>query len=217
MEHGNFNWIAPYYDFLASCVFWNEIGNLEDSLLPHIKESSHVLVLGPGRGSLLRKICDRLNSKGFLSAVDSSERMIASCKRKLEDSSSDRVNLICHDWSVAFPQEYDCIILPFFADMFVNEKLGTIFSHCRAGLSEQGKVLLLDFFPPKPRNSLRCWWQKSLIRLMYVFFRFTCGIQAKKLPDYLRMSQESGMEERLLLSSKLGFMRAYALLPKSVE
>lgn len=175
---GNYNNIAPYYDLLSHIVFGNAMMRTHAFLVNAIPANASILVIGGGTGYILEEIAKKHHSGLRITYVDISEKMIAlSRKKNAGDNEVVFINRSILD--TIFDQTFDVAITPFFFDNFSGDTSKVIFDKINAALTPGGVWLFADFLITS-QSSL---WQKLLLKLMYMFFRALCGIEASNLPD----------------------------------
>ncbi len=214
MRETNFDSVAGVYDILGSCIFGDRFERLEHACVQALDPKADILVLGPGRGRILRQILEKENFKGSLVAFDTSSRMLDACESGLlhiSEERKDKIELHHLSWEQAFPRHVDVIVLPFFADMFQEDKLQRLFKLCSHNLRMGGRLYLLDFFEPESGSKIERVVQRALLRSMYLFFRLSCSIEAKKLPPYEICWRNAGFRPIVLQSFDHGFMRLVEL------
>jgi ubiquinone/menaquinone biosynthesis C-methylase UbiE len=84
--------------------------------------------------------------------------------------------------------KFDVVITPFLFDNFTEETTGKVFNHLHNLLIPGGLWLNADF------QLTGKWWQKLLLRSMFLFFRMLCNIEASKLPDIDKQFESHGYE-----------------------
>jgi ubiquinone/menaquinone biosynthesis C-methylase UbiE len=175
MPTGNYDKVAPYYDFLSRLVYGNAINHAHAFLVSFIPPGSSVLIVGGGTGQILTEIVKKHSSGLRIVFVDNSAKMIALAKRKFVGSNL--VTFITDTiQNVILQQSFDVAITPFLFDNFSSITASSVFSKINRLVKPQGLVLFADFVANN-------FWQKSLLRIMYSFFRFTSNIEARQLPD----------------------------------
>ena len=108
--------------------------------------------------------------------VEVASKMISLAQKK--NSGSNKVEFINRAVEdVPFENQFDVVITPFLFDNFTEGSLQKIFAHIHPNLKPGGLWLNADF------RLTGKWWQKVLLKSMFVFFRIICSIEAKKLPD----------------------------------
>ena len=175
---GNYDTVAPFYDWLSRFVFRDAILQAHSFLVDAIPASSSVLIAGGGTGFILEEIL-RKHAIGLeITYVDISKKMIAlSKKRNIGGNKVLFINKSIHD--AVFLNQFDVVITPFFLDNFTNSTAKTVFAKIDSSLASGGLWLFADFQLSEINNV----WQKILLQCMYFFFRLLCGIEASHLPD----------------------------------
>jgi ubiquinone/menaquinone biosynthesis C-methylase UbiE len=174
----NFDVIAPYYDGLSQLVFGRKIKKSQIEALKFIQPCSTILILGGGTGWILEEL-SKIHPSGLtITYVDISLKMIhLSKRRKTLLNTVDFINDSIQNISLE-NDHYDAVISPFFLDCFSGATVQSVFYKINTSLKINGLWLNIDFCLTEKSN----FWQKTLIRLMYTFFRFICNIEATKLP-----------------------------------
>jgi SAM-dependent methyltransferase len=193
----NYNAVAWFYDALSRLVFGSSIKKAQIDLLPLIPANSKILIVGGGTGWILEEIA-KLHPSGLeITYIDSSSKMIEHSKQR--DYAANQVHFIetsIEDYllhpSPTLPKGkgvsplrgdgrgvVDVIITPFIADCFSQSAWQQVFTKINASLKPTGIWLYTDF----QLNDKSLLWQKLLLKLLYLFFRITCRIPAKQLPD----------------------------------
>lgn len=85
------------------------------------------------------------------------------------------INAVIEDAGI--DNQYDVVITPFLLDNFTDGALQKIFLQLDAALEPKGIWLYSDF------QNTNVLWQKAVLKIMYLFFRSFCGIDATHLPD----------------------------------
>ncbi len=177
----NYNAVAWFYDGLSSLVFGSSIKKAQIDLLPLIPNNSKVIIVGGGTGWILEEIT-KLHPSGLeITYVDSSSKMIErSKKRNYAANKVEFIETSVEDYLLLYTDHlYDAIITPFIADCFSQSAWQQVFTKLDASLQPNGMWLYADFY----LNNKSPQWQRFLIKLLYIFFRITCRIPAKQLPN----------------------------------
>ncbi|GAB3413072.1 class I SAM-dependent methyltransferase [Niabella aquatica] len=174
----NYNFIAPYYDFISRLIFGKAIIRAQTCLLSHIAPNSSLLIAGGGSGWILEEVA-RLYPAGLtITYIDNAAKMIALAKKR--NCGANKVIFICDAIeNCPFTQQFDCIFTAFFFDNFKIEKAAAIFEILHPHLKPGGNWLYTDFVP----TSVAKKWQKILLKTMYFFFSVVSGIEAQELAD----------------------------------
>ena len=85
--------------------------------------------------------------------------------------------------------EFDVIITNFYLDLFSDEKLGRTVQHINEHTTAPAVWLAADFIDGQ------AWWQRWMLKAMYLFFNALCDIDAKRLPNWHLRLQEGGWKE----------------------
>jgi ubiquinone/menaquinone biosynthesis C-methylase UbiE len=172
---GNYDHIAWFYDTLARLVYGKAILRAQQYLIGHIPAGANILIAGGGTGWILEEIA-RLYSSGLtITYVDLSSKMIAQARRR--NAGNNKVTFITAPAEKAPPGKYDVVMTPFLFDNFSDSTLQSTFSAIDRLLVKDGVWLYCDF------QDAGKWWQKALLKIMYAFFRVSCGIETAHLPD----------------------------------
>jgi ubiquinone/menaquinone biosynthesis C-methylase UbiE len=175
---GNYNSIAPFYDFLSKAVFGTAIVNAQRFLIQMIPPKSIVLIVGGGTGWILEEIC-KVHQEGLqIVYVEPSEKMIAISRKR--NAAGNKVSFI----NDAIPEaalngSFDAVITPFLFDNFSGQTAQRVFDKIDRLLAPEGLWLFTDF--QLVRKSVL--WQLIMLKIMYLFFRIVCRIEAHHLPD----------------------------------
>ena len=184
----SFNFVAPFYDFLARLVFGQTLKNAQSTLLPHLPFHASILVIGGGSGWILEQVLTRCNPQ-FVLYLEASERMMAMAKQKTsQHPKRERVIFRCGTENDLQTDEcFDVLITPFVLDLFPEEVLmSQLIPRLQNTLHPGGYWLVTDFVPT------RIGWHKLLTRAMYGFFRLMAGVKARRLPNWpMYLSQYS--------------------------
>lgn len=175
----NYNFIAPYYDFISRLVFGKAIVGAQNSLLPYIPANSDVLIVGGGSGWILEELA-RLHTSGLnITYLDNSTGMIALAKKR--NYGNNTVAFVCEAVEqYETNKKFDCIYTPFLFDNFKSEKAAFVFEKLHRLLKPGRYWLYTDFIPTQNTKN---YWQKILLSLMYFFFTTVSKIETKELVD----------------------------------
>lgn len=188
----SFDFVAPYYDFLAHLVFGNKLLDAQCKNLKNISANRtkiSVLIVGGGTGKYLRAFCDRFTN-AHVTYVEASEKMLSLAKKKVKNADLDRVEFVLSKWEDFYTENiYDVLITNFFLDCFSDRTLPIIVDKGYERLARKGIWLVTDFkHQPKVPGRL-------LIKVMYSFFRFVSNLETRNLPDYNTLFKHSGLSK----------------------
>lgn len=174
----NYNSIASFYDRLAKMIFGNAIKNAQKFLIQAIRPGSTVLIIGGGSGWILEEIT-KIRSKGIkITYVELSEKMIALSRKR--DTGTNEVFFLNESiQDVILDQEFEYVITPFVIDNFSAATAAIVFQKINDLLLPRGIWMFADF-QISGKNTL---WQRMVLKIMYIFFKAICNIEASQLPD----------------------------------
>jgi ubiquinone/menaquinone biosynthesis C-methylase UbiE len=162
----------------------------QQSLLPLIPPPARVLVVGGGTGWILEEIA-RVYPTGLnIDYVEISSNMLDLARKR--DCKANRVAFIhtaIEDYNA--PAEYEVIMTPFLFDNFSRERAIEVLKKLNAMLKPQGLWLFTDFHIDEGINR---FWQKALLRSMYVFFKNISDVEADQLPDMQQLFSNYNFE-----------------------
>jgi len=171
-----YNNVAWIYDRLARLIYGRALIEAQLHLLKAIPPQSRILIAGGGTGWILEEITHIHPSGLNITYVDISDKMIAlAAKRNIGKNKVTFINAPIQD--LVATDSFDIIITPFLFDNFTDQNLPAIFSKLHVLLTPKGLWLYCDF------QNTNVLWQKSLLKIMYLFFRLICGVEASHLPD----------------------------------
>jgi ubiquinone/menaquinone biosynthesis C-methylase UbiE len=171
----NYNKIARSYDLISWIVYGKALINAQVGLLKYIPANSRVLIVGGGTGWILEEIA-QIHSGLTIDYIESSEKMIALSEKR--DHGTNHINFINLPVENYITEErYDVIFTPFFFDNFKVDKIEFVFTKLNELLKQDGIWLYADFIDNGK------WWQKLLLRTMYLFFKITTNIETQELVD----------------------------------
>jgi len=195
----NFDRIAPIYDLLSRLVFGRSIIDAQVHFLNRIPQGSKILILGGGTGWILSEIFEQ--SAGHeIWYIDSSKNMIARAKKKVE--SHQLVHFVVGTEDDLPAISFDVVITNFYLDLFDDATLSGAVAKVAAVLRPGGQWLAVDFVNGS------AWWQRVLLRTMYVFFKITCGLPISPLPDWHQALLGSAQVQEETQNFYAGFIRS---------
>lgn len=178
-----FDKLAPWYYFLETISFGNQLQQCRISQLAELNEVKNVLILGDGNGRFLESLL-KSNSYTEIESLDISRNMIGLANARITSlPNSSKVGFIhgdVFDWD--FPKfKYDLVVTNFFLDCFTYSELTNLLQKVSLSLKPQGKLIYGDFSVPK--SLFKKTLSSLLLFGMYLFFRIFTRISAKTLHD----------------------------------
>lgn len=183
MKKSSFDKLAPWYHFLETISFGNQLQQCRISQIAELKEVKNVLILGDGNGRFLESLL-KSNCNAEIESLDISRNMIGLANARITPLPNNSQVVFIHtdvfDWN--FPKcKYDLVVTNFFLDCFTYSELTNLLEKISLSLKPEGKLIYGDFNVP---NSL---FKKTLTSLllfgMYLFFRIFTRISANSLYD----------------------------------
>jgi tRNA (cmo5U34)-methyltransferase len=200
-DQNRFNWIAGIYDSLTQFMFGKAFREAQICFLSDIGENSTVLIIGGGTGWILRELLE-VNAHCKVHYVEASEKMLQKSREQISPADLTRVKFIYGtENEIDSRIKYDVVITNFFLDLF-SKSLSTVIQKIKATLSTQAIWIVTEFVDERV-------WHRAMLKLMYIFFRTTTGIEATRLPDYQKELEKAGIKkskEKLFFGS---FIRSF--------
>jgi len=181
----NYNNSAWFYDKLSVLIYGRVLIDAQVYLLHFIPPSANILIVGGGTGGILEEIT-RIHSSGLqITYIEIAADMMALSKRR--NTGGNQVTFInAAIENVPLLAGFDIIITAFLFDNFREQTLSKIFVHLHGLLKTDGLWLNADF------QLTGKWWQKLLLKSMFLFFKIVCQIEASRLPDIDRQFEQHG-------------------------
>ena len=195
METSGFCRLARVYRLLETFTFGETLQCARVACLSLLADAEEILVLGEGDGRFLHALLAANPSCG-VTVVDRSPAMLAFARRRLVPVQQDRVDFRLEDATrMNFPRQvFDVVVTHFFLDCFREDTLSDLISKIAASLRSGGRWLLADFVEPRGEGG-DAWFQHFALRMLYAFFRSTCGIAARQVVDPREMLSSQGLRE----------------------
>jgi tRNA (cmo5U34)-methyltransferase len=173
-RRSGFDWLAPVYDQLVSLVFGKSMRKAQIHFLDHIQPNTKVLIVGGGTGWLLEEISKR-NITCEIWYVELSDKMMELSKARMVNNNIHFIRGTEEDIPAGI--QYDVVITNFYLDLFPNARLPEVILRLDHITHSSTHWIVTDFEKQK-------WWHTVMLKIMYVFFRLTCNIEASRLPDW---------------------------------
>ena len=170
----NYNNSAWFYDRLSRLVYGRALIKAQVYLLQFLPARSNILIVGGGTGWILEEIA-RIHPSGLqITYVEVAAGMMARSKKR--NIGGNKIIFITDAIENVSIEDFDVVLTPFLFDNLKEETLQKVFGHIHAMLKRDGIWLNADF------QLTGKWWQKVLLKSMFLFFRLICNIEASKLP-----------------------------------
>ena len=195
MPASSFDLVAPYYDHLAKLVFGNSLYNSQITFLNAIPENSRVLIIGGGSGWIIEPVLLAAKQATLL-YLEASAKMLALAEHKIAHHplAAQVEWRLGTEENIKPAEKFDVIITNFFLDLFSEPELRNLTSLLNNALQKDGLWLAVDFVKPSG-SFLKRLGARLFIRSMYIFFRLTCHISGKTLPDWENQLRRHALKE----------------------
>lgn len=172
----NYNRIAKFYDGISKLIYQHSIIHAQVFLLQQISSNNNILIIGGGTGWILEELAKLQLQHIHVVYVEKSAAMISiSKKRNYKSIDVEFVESGVEEFKTC--KQFDVILTAFFFDNFKAGKIETIFSKLHQLLKQNGIWLYADFIDAEDSK----WWQKFLLKTMYLFFSVSTNIETQKL------------------------------------
>lgn len=193
----NFDKVASLYDTMASWVFGQSIRQAQLDTISYIPEGASILIMGGGTRWYLKELLIRKKLQQVV-YIEASRKMLSLTRQTIADISTDsftNVELRLGTEEDILPHEqFTVIVTHFFLDVFALDYLQQVITPLNQALSPTGLWILSDFRLPRQEMGIHYLWKKTIIKCMHIFFRLTCRISARELPDFNALFAQLGMK-----------------------
>ncbi len=215
LSANNFDSVAWCYDALAWMVFGNKLKASQKILLEQLREGDKVLIIGGGTGWILQEIL-KTTEVVQIDYLEVSEKMIRQAKRFVPVQNHTKINFIHGtERDLVGKDHYDCVIAFYFFDLFLPERLNPMIRIIESVLKPAGRLLVADFYLSENSPFLH----RLLMKMMYLFFRKTCKVEARTLPPFRTLLREKFSPPCYSVSFFNSFMlsEVYRTIPPGVQ
>jgi len=193
----DFGRVASVYDVLAGVVFGRAQRRAQQAALaaglPLAGAAPRVLVLGGGSGWVLTELLRHCPAARVL-YLETSAAMLGRAQARLQrvaPGAGAQVEFRQGSEQALGPAEqFDVVVTFFVLDCFTLTEFPAALACLQAARRPRALWLVADFRPA------RTWWQRTLLRVMYLFFRITVGLRAQQLPPWPTALAALGLENR---------------------
>ncbi|MCH2206242.1 MAG: class I SAM-dependent methyltransferase [Lentisphaerales bacterium] len=170
------------YDLLGTVCFLGKLHASQKKQLKHFpKQVKNILILGGGTGKFLVDLASQIDFES-LTYLDISPKMISQARSKVIKEIPQllpKINFICAPASDLPDQTYELIITHYFMDCFQQKDFELLALKLRNMLAPNGLWSMVDFYNESNSSS-----RSLLIRFLYLFFRVSCNLNVRKLPEF---------------------------------
>ncbi len=181
----DFGRVARVYDGLAQVVFGQaqrraQLAALRAGL-PLAGPAPRVLVLGGGPGWVLTELLRQCPAARVL-YLETSAAMLAQARARLARLAPEKQAQVDFrqgsERDLRPGEQFDAVVTFFVLDCFTLDDFPGALARLQAARRPGAPWLVADFRPP------RRWWQRGLLRAMYLFFGAAVGLRARQLPPW---------------------------------
>lgn len=193
-----FDFLAPFYDFLARAVIGNDIVRAQLHFLKSFKACNHILILGGGSGWILKPLCTACPDLR-IDYIELSLNMLDAAKRNSDKKW--HINFIQGTESDIPNRLYDGVITNFYLDMFDARGINAVINKISKALTHSALWVVTDFINESRGHKIMLW-------IMYRFFRVIARIEATQLPDWESKMVHAGFTVSSSKKFKSGFIKS---------
>ncbi|HRP68916.1 MAG TPA: class I SAM-dependent methyltransferase [Turneriella sp.] len=186
-----FNFIAPFYDFLASFFFVGKLFKAQTYFIPQLKKARRALVLGGGTGKILTTLLKNNTAEEY-HYIDIAEAMVERAQKRTRTFAHTHcIRFTCAALENAPLEKYDLIVTPFILDCFDDVSLEKILPRLSTALSKNGEWLFVDFNIPTGKRRVLA---HAIVKFLYFCFNLLCALDVKKLPLFEKLFAQVGFQ-----------------------
>jgi tRNA (cmo5U34)-methyltransferase len=193
----DFGRVASVYDALAAAVFGRAQRRAQQAALaaglPLAEAAPRVLVLGGGSGWVLTELLRQCPAARVL-YLETSAAMLARAQARLRRVAPGAVAQVefrqGSEQALGPAEQFDIVVTFFVLDCFTLAEFPAALARLQAARRPRALWLVVDFRPA------RTWWQRALLRAMYLFFRISVGLRTQQLPPWPTALAALGLENR---------------------
>jgi tRNA (cmo5U34)-methyltransferase len=193
----DFSQVARVYDALASVVFGRAQRRAQQAALqaglPLAGAAPRVLVLGGGSGWVLIELLRQCPAAQVL-YLETSGAMLGLAQVRLRREAPSALAQVefrqGSEQALGPAERFDAVVTFFVLDCFTLAAFPGALASLQRARRPGAPWLVADFRPP------RTWWQRGLLRAMYLFFGFAVGLRARQLPPWPTALSSLGLRNR---------------------
>jgi ubiquinone/menaquinone biosynthesis C-methylase UbiE len=171
--------IARWYRWLEYAAFGSALQRRREAFLPDVSKASRVLVLGDGDGRGLRALLNAAPG-ACIDYVDLSARMLRLARARVGS-----VHVTFHhanaldfvSQQAKARHSFDLVVTHFFLDCLQGEQMEQFLSDVDR-ITHRGTRWVVSEFRDEST------WSRTLIQVLYSFFRLSTGLQTRRLVDH---------------------------------
>ncbi len=203
-----FDALAPVYRALEFLAFGRDLERARFAHLACLRECRSILVLGEGDGRCLERLVGAA-PQARIDCLDLSPAMLARAAARLAGrAAAARVSFREADL-LATPlpaARYDAVVTCFFLDCFTAEQAAAVMNRIEGSLQPGARWLWADF--ALPAGGFARWRARRWVGLLYLFFRWQTGLDARELPPVGENFAAAGWKPVADLTLQHGLLRS---------
>jgi len=178
----NFDRLAPHYHWLEKVLAGGKLHRCRTAFLSTVPPPGEALLLGEGHGRFLAELLTA-HPGVRCTCVDSSAKMLAGARRKLEGqgfnlAGVEFVQADVLEWKPP-AGKFDLIVTCFFLDCFSAEQLARLMPRIAGAAVADARWLVADF--RKPESGWKRWRAAWILESMYLFFTHATALPASRI------------------------------------
>jgi ubiquinone/menaquinone biosynthesis C-methylase UbiE len=212
--------IARWYRWLEYIGFGRELERRRIAFLGDISDARKVLVLGEGDGRFLVRLFEQTIQKPMkerpmsewpgveIHYVDLSLRMLELARKRLEAAghTGDAITFQqANALTILLPRaQYDLIVTHFFLDCFNEAEAAKLVQNISDAALPHARWLISEF--RQSEVGWRAAWAWLWLRLLYLFFRVTTGLETTRLIDHHGLLLRTGFRLSRAETARFGLL-----------
>lgn len=177
-KHCNYDTIASSYNWISELVFGKQLFLAKTHFIKRLPNLKRILVFGGGTGKLLAPLCQAFPT-AHIHFLEDSKEMVSNAQKTFPEQAK-RIHFEQGDESKLGANQYDAVFTPFVLDVFENTRLTHTMGAINESLLPGGHWIHTDFYIDGSSQ----YWQRVLVKIMYLFFAIVARQTNQKLPDF---------------------------------
>jgi ubiquinone/menaquinone biosynthesis C-methylase UbiE len=180
--------IAKWYRWFEYGAFGGALMRRRVAFLGDVADARRALVVGDGDGRFLVRLVEQ-NRTSSIDYLDLSARMLALARSRVPGSSVNfqQGNAL----TVTLPSsQFDLIVTNFFLDCFDLDDAQLVIQRLAGSAAPRARWLIAEF--REPSSGWRSVWARVWLFVLYTFFRWTTGLQVRRLVDHRIFMEAAG-------------------------
>ncbi len=180
--------IARWYRWLEYGAFGGALMRRRVAFLEDVADARRIFVVGDGDGRFLARLVEQ-NPSASIDYLDLSARMLELARNRVSGGNVNFQQGNALNAPLPYAQ-FDLIVTNFFLDCFDAGDARLVIQRLAASAAPGARWLIAEF--REPSSGLRLVWSRAWLTLLYTFFRWTTGLQVRRLVDHRAFLEASG-------------------------